>query len=99
MLETAVATPDTIIDFAEGTLGEMIDLSFIDANTTSAGDQAFLFAGNTATVSANSLNWYQSGGNTFVEGDVNGDAVADFRIMLTGLHTLSDVGPTPDFLL
>jgi hypothetical protein len=40
-----------------------------------------------------------SGGNTFVQGDVNGDAVADFTIMLTGTHTLTNAGPTPDFVL
>ena len=94
------ASPDEIFGFAEATAGELIDLSLIDANTGLAGDQAFAFiAAQTQTTTANWINWYQLGGDTFIEGDVNGNSVADFTIILDGLHTLTNVGPTPDFLL
>jgi hypothetical protein len=33
-------------------------------------------------VVANSVTWYESGGNTFVQADVNGDTAADFTIEL-----------------
>jgi len=64
-----------------------------------AGDQAFLGVANSTTVTANSINWFVSGLNTFVQGDVNGDGVADFMIRLNGVHTLSTTGPSPDFIL
>ena len=44
---STVGTPDTILDFEENVLGELIDLSRIDANTSMAGDQVFGFAGAT----------------------------------------------------
>jgi hypothetical protein len=48
-----------------------------------------------AGVVANSVTWYQSGGNTIVQLDVNGDATAEMVIVLTGIHSLS----ASDFLL
>ncbi|WP_292442532.1 VCBS domain-containing protein [Mesorhizobium sp.] len=74
---------DTITDFVHGV--DKIDLSSIDANTGSGGDQAFLFGGsNTATV-ANSITWSEVGGNTVVHVDVNGNTSADLQITLTGV--------------
>ncbi|MER8467273.1 VCBS domain-containing protein, partial [Mesorhizobium sp. M1396] len=74
---------DTITDFVHGV--DKIDLSSIDANTGSGGDQAFLFGGsNTATV-ANTITWSEVGGNTIVHVDVNGNTSADLQITLTGV--------------
>ncbi|CAN7528566.1 VCBS domain-containing protein [Mesorhizobium sp. LjNodule214] len=75
---------DTITDFVHGT--DKIDLSSIDANTVNGGDQAFSFGvpSNAATV-ANSITWSESGGNTIVRADINGDTTADFQITLTGI--------------
>ncbi len=94
---STVASPDVIRDFEDAVAGERIDLSAIDANTSvaAAGNQSFGFAGQTTTVSANSVNWFQQDGNTFVQGDVNGDAAADFMIKLNGLHNLQ----SSDFVL
>jgi Ca2+-binding RTX toxin-like protein len=77
---------DTISDFGKsGGSVDKIDLAAIDANTALAGDQAFAFvATQTGSVVANSITWQQSGGNTTIRGDVNGDTVADFVIVLTG---------------
>jgi Ca2+-binding RTX toxin-like protein len=85
---------DTIADFAVGS--EKLDLSAIDANTSSGADDAFLFvAVQTTDVVANSVTWSQSGGNTLIRADLDGDAVADFAITLTGSKTLT----ASDFLL
>jgi len=74
----------------------MIDIAAIDANAAKNGNQAFAFAGQNSGVVANSVTWYESGGNTFVQADVNGDMTADLRIELTGtsLHLSAS-----DFLL
>ena len=73
--------------------------SRIDANTLAAGDQAFSWIGSNAfSGSGGAASRLSSqGGTWFVEGDINGDSVADLVIALT-LQ-----GPTPlaagDFLL
>ena len=94
---------DTITDFTTlaGPNADKIDLSAIDANTTTPLDQAFAFVDNLTPgtnpgVVANSVTWYQSGGNTFVQVDVDGNtATADMVIKLTGLVTLH----ATDFIL
>jgi Ca2+-binding RTX toxin-like protein len=72
---------DYIPDFNQAQ-GDLIDLSEIDANTGVGGDQAFSFIGNGVDFSGTAgevrFNTYYG----FVEGDVNGDAVADFQIEL-----------------
>ncbi|PBB31188.1 VCBS domain-containing protein, partial [Mesorhizobium sp. WSM3868] len=80
----ATAANDTITDFVHGV--DKIDLSSIDANTGSGGDQAFLFGGQNANTVANSITWSESGGNTIVRVDVDGNATADFQIRLTGVN-------------
>ena len=68
----------------------MIDLSTIDANTVAAGDQAFAFIGTSSFNGlAGELRYAQSGGNTFVQGDVDGNGTADIEIQLTGLITIN----------
>jgi Ca2+-binding RTX toxin-like protein len=75
---------DTIADFVRRS--DKIDLHQIDANTHLAGDQAFTLAkhfhGNAGELLVGSL-----GGDTLVQGDIDGDKVADFAVLLTGdLH-------------
>jgi hypothetical protein len=87
---------DQILDFTPGT--DKIDLTRVDANSLAAGDQAFAWIGSNAFSGvAGQLRAFQSGGVWFVQGDVDGDAVADLAIALI-LQ-----GPTPlgagDFLL
>jgi Ca2+-binding RTX toxin-like protein len=80
------ALADVIGDFDSGA-GDKIDLALIDARTTNQGDQAFDFIGTDAfSGAAGELHYLQDGGNTFVEGDVDGDGTADFSIQVTGLH-------------
>jgi hypothetical protein len=72
------AKGDTITDFKQGGQADRIDLSSIDR-----GVLVFI-ADSTTTVSAHAVNWYESGGNTIVQVDVNGQMGADFQITLIG---------------
>src|SRR4029450_11139532 len=82
------ATPDTIVDFTHGV--DLIDLSAIGANTSASGNQAFAFAGQDANAIAHAVTWYETGGNTVVQVDVNGNAIADLAIVPAGTdHHLS----------
>jgi Ca2+-binding RTX toxin-like protein len=87
-------TPDTITDFMHG--ADIIDLSAIDANTSSKGNQIFFFGGQNPDAVAHSVTWHEAGGNTVVQADVSGDATADLTIVLTGIHL--HLTPT-DFIL
>ncbi len=81
---TTRALADLITDFSHAD-AEKIHLSLVDANTTAGGNQAFAWIGNGAfTGVAGQLHYAQAAGNTYVEGDTNGDGTADFIIALTG---------------
>lgn len=82
--EVADSTPtarDTITDF---TAGDKISLYFIDADGNSAnGNTQFAFIGSSAfSNSAGQLRATNSGNGWLVEGDVNGDGVADFALLV-----------------
>ena len=78
------ANADRITDFRRGD-GDRIVLAAIDANEALAGDQAFAFVGTAAFSNvAGQLRYAFVGQDTLVEGDMNGDAVADLAIRLTG---------------
>ncbi len=82
------ALADVITDFSHAD-AEKINLNLVDANTTAGGNQAFAFIGSgTFTGVAGQLHFAQVGGNTFVEGDTDGDGAADFVVALTGTINL-----------
>jgi len=88
------ATADRIADFSQGE--DTIHLSYVDADATLSGNQAFNFIGSAAFDGhAGELRYVEVSGNTFITGDTNGDAVADFMIQVDGLHTLT----SSDFVL
>jgi hypothetical protein len=95
------STRDVIVDFVTGV--DDIVVTDIDANALVAGDQNFTFlAGANAdfTGAAGQIRYLflsspAAGGFTLVQGDVNGDQIADFSIELTG-HVALVAG---DFLL
>ncbi|MEM7508857.1 MAG: hypothetical protein AAF415_19180 [Pseudomonadota bacterium] len=81
---------DVITDFTAGS--DRIEIQRFDADTTQGANQAFDFIGNAGfSNTAGELRFFQSeGGNrTIVQADVNGDAVLDFEIELTGLVDLT----------
>ena len=83
-------TRDLIQDFTSGT--DKIDLSAMDANGAGAGNGTFVFQtvkGAVFTGVAGQLHYLASGANTLIEGDFNGDKVADIQIELTGIKTLT----------
>ena len=96
------STRDIIKDFRH--LIDDIDLRTIDANGSAAGNTAFKFLaakGAAFTGVKGQLHWLQinvagtAKDKTIIEGDINGDKIADFQIELTGLKTLT----AADFLL
>jgi serralysin len=83
------STADRIHDFAQAD-GDIIRLDGVDANSGVGGDQGFAFIGSNAfSHTAGELRYAQISGNTYVQGDTNGDGVADFWIRLDGLHTMA----------
>lgn len=86
---------DTITDFTRGT--DVIALNLIDANANSAAtNDAFRFIGTRAfSGTAGELRFDVSGGHATVYGDVNGDRVADFVLIVQNQTTLS----ANDFIL
>jgi GH24 family phage-related lysozyme (muramidase) len=78
---------DTITDFGPGAdriaLGAMGDFDLLDKrNANFSGDGL-------------ELRWFWNGGDTVVEADIDGDRVADLKIILAGRLTLTET----DFLL
>jgi serralysin len=87
--DSSASAADTIVDFSHAE-GDVIDLAAIDANSTLAGDQAFSWLGTGAfTHHAGELRYVVSSGNISLQGDVNGDGVADLVVKLTGITSLS----------
>ena len=81
---------DVIRDFSQAQ-GDRMLLAAIDADATSAGNQAFAFIGDAAFTAAGQLRFVQDETNnrTLVEGNVNRDLAPDFQIELPGLLELS----------
>ena len=73
---------DRITDFAHGM--DRVDLEGIDANTARAGDQDFAFSGSRGA--AHSVWLVTQGSSELIRGDVNGDRIADFEIVLANTH-------------
>jgi Ca2+-binding RTX toxin-like protein len=89
------ALRDRIHDFSQAQ-DDVIDLSLIDANGAAAGAGTFDFIEGAAFSGvAGQLRQQASGGNTLLLGDVNGDKVADFSILVTGTIAFVDA----DFIL
>ena len=80
---------DRITEFqgAGLTVGDVINVNAIDANTGAGGNQNFSFIGTGAFSAAGQLHYFHSGGNTLIEGNVTGTTGAEFQIQVNGLHT------------
>ncbi len=85
---------DTIFDFQAGS--DLIDVSGIDANAKSSGNQKFSFIHTDSFHGKpGELRFVKNGSETYVHGDVDGDRKADLAIHIDSLVTLK----TSDFLL
>ncbi len=94
------ATRDRITDFKHGT--DRLDLISLDANDAADGNNVFIwtaasaFTGRAGELHAVRINVAGTANDkTIVEGDVNGDARADFQVELKGLVNLTKL----DFVL
>jgi Ca2+-binding RTX toxin-like protein len=86
----AAGQHDLITDFMSGV--DHIDLSAIDAISSTPAHDAFHFIGTAAfdgTAGALDYSYDAARGVTVLQGDTNGDRVADFAIDLTGNISLS----------
>ena len=80
------AAHDVITDFQSG--WDWIDLFDVDANTSLAGNQGFLWIGTANFTGAGQLRYTQVGGVTMILGNTDADATPEFQIELTGTVTL-----------
>nr|WP_269100131.1 calcium-binding protein [Mangrovicoccus ximenensis] len=75
---------DVITDF-DAVEGDIIRLDKMDADTATAADDAFAFIGYAGfTATAGELRAADLGGAQRIEGDVDGDGLADFAIEIAG---------------
>ncbi|MEL7163823.1 MAG: M10 family metallopeptidase C-terminal domain-containing protein, partial [Pseudomonadota bacterium] len=84
--------------------GDRIDVSGIDANSQSSGDDAFTFLGATSTAAALSFGagalWLEDfGSQTRLFALVDNDAVIDFEVRINDMGTLASDYIDSDFLL
>ena len=86
------AKPDRIRDFSAAQ-GDKIDLSLIDANTILGGNNDFVLSPSFTGAAGQLTITFDPATGSLVQGDVNGDGVADFvfsvdRVALTGADLL-----------
>lgn len=79
---------DTITDFERGT--DILSLSLIDANAHTDKNDAFKFVGTKGfTKTAGELRYTVTTDGVLVEGDVDGNGIADLSIKLLGINSVS----------
>jgi Ca2+-binding RTX toxin-like protein len=91
----SAADGDTIVFFEPG---DRLDLSGIDANAGTAGDQAFTLVSGAQFTAAGQLavshETRAEGDFTIIQGNVDGDATAEFTIQIEGRHNLNNSNVT-----
>jgi serralysin len=92
---------DIVQDFGVG--ADRLDFARIDA-IAGGGNDTFTFIGTddfSAHAGSGKLRYVQDSGanRTYVEGDIDGDDIADFQLELVGLHTLTAAGAGADIVL
>lgn len=81
------ADRDRIFDFRPSQ-GDVIDLSAIDADSTTEGNNAFTFVGSGPFTALGQVRAFQSGADTVIEVNTKGGLGGDMQIVLSGLHVL-----------
>ncbi|MBI1408174.1 MAG: RTX toxin, partial [Caulobacter sp.] len=86
ILQESVGNPvlevDNIFDFSTAQ-GDILDLSAIDADSGTGGDQAFTLV-SAFTHTAGQMTLSFSGGETLLRLDVDGDGNADYQLKING---------------
>ena len=83
LADSAPGAADRITDFLSGT--DRIDLSAIDANSSTAADEAFVLVSQFSNQAGQLVLSYDAGANaTTLRLDVNGDGVSDFDLLING---------------
>lgn len=82
LAESDIAHADTIKDFVRG--ADRIDVHLLDANTATAGDDAFHFGATAGHVGDITAAFDAANNRTIVNFFTDGDAVADLRVILSG---------------
>lgn len=91
----AASSMDDIFGFSSAQR-DKIHLGAVDAKSGSTVDDGFKFIGTSAFHSvAGELRYEVSGGDSYVMGDMNGDGVADLKIHIVGVTSLTSA----DFVL
>jgi Ca2+-binding RTX toxin-like protein len=80
-LGAAAGNAATLQDFNRAA-GEKIDLSAIDAIAGTPGNDAFAFIGTAAFTAPGQLRWQNEGGMRLIQGDVDGDTMADLTLFV-----------------
>lgn len=96
----APAGRDTIVRFENvgPGVGDSIDLTPIDAQPTTAGNQAFTFIGTAAFGGVEGeLRVEASGADSLIQADLTGDGTPDFEILVN--NAVADAWVAEDFLL
>jgi len=89
LTDSTSSTTDKITDFSWAS-GDYIDLSRIDANSTTLGDQAFSFVNSFTKQAGQATLTYDAASNTSTfRADVDGDGVADFVLQVSGQQDTS----------
>ena len=87
---TTAANGDTIVTFEPG---DRIDLTAIDANTGTAGDQSFTLVNGAPTAAGQlgvTFETRADGDFTVVQGNIDGNADAEFTIEIAGHQNLTN---------
>ncbi|KRR02770.1 hypothetical protein CQ12_06750 [Bradyrhizobium jicamae] len=86
----SAADGDTILTFEAG---DRVDLTAIDANVGSTGDQSFSLVSGAFTAAGQlsvTLETRVDGDFTVVQGNIDGDADAEFTVEIAGHHNLTN---------
>ena len=75
--------------------GDLIDLKGIDANTTSSGNQAFVFG----STDKGGISLFNVDGNTLVRGNIDDDAAFEFEILIVDGTVNASAYTAADFIL
>lgn len=78
---------DIVFGFEAGL--DVIDLIQVDANANTTGNQAFTFIGTAAFSSIAGQLRLVTGANSVLQGDLNGDGVADFEVQFNAIASIS----------